>query len=142
MATYYSIPTVVEALNIDLVKARSLPYRENTLFFLVPDKHQEFGAHRFGREVFQILEPNSIIIADFTPLAVLQYFQEVQGLRKDVWLKLVDFKPLEVDFVDRYIYNRPVYLADDFEPDYNIDGLKTKYDLVPVGPIIKVEPRE
>jgi hypothetical protein len=142
MALYYSIPTVAKALDIDLVKARNLPYRENTLFFLVPDKHQEFGAQRFGREVFQILEPNSIIIADFTPLAVLQYFQEVQGLRKDVWLKLVDFKPLELDFVDRYIYNRPVYLADDLEPDYNIAGLKTKYDLVPVGPIIKVEPRE
>ena len=142
MAMYYSIPIVAEKLDIDLVKARSLPYRENTRFFLVPDKHKEYGAQQFGREVFQILEPNSIIVADFTPIAVLRYFQEVQGLRKDVWLKLVDFKPLELDFVDRYIYNRPIYLADDLEPDYNIAGLQTKYNLVPVGPIFKVVPRK
>ena len=57
-------------------------------------------------------------------------------------MKLVDFKPLELDFVDRYIYSRPIYLADDLEPDYNIAGLQTKYNLVPVGPIYKVEPRK
>jgi hypothetical protein len=142
MAFYYSVPTVVKKLNLDLVRARTLPYRDNSRFFLLPDKHNEYGAERFGREVFQILEPNSIIVCDFTPIAVLRYFQRVEGIRKDVWLKLVDFKPLELEFVDRHINDRHIYLADDLEGDYSINALKTKYDLVSVGPIIKLKPKK
>jgi len=142
MAFYYSVPTVAKKLNLDLVRARTLPYRDNSRFFLVPDKRNEYGAGRFGREVFQILEPNSIIVCDFTPIAVLRYFQRVEGIRKDVWLKLVDFKPLELEFVDSHINHRHIYLADDLEGDYSIAALKTKYDLVPVGPIIKVKPKK
>jgi 4-amino-4-deoxy-L-arabinose transferase-like glycosyltransferase len=139
---YYSVPTVTKKLDLDLVRARTLPYRDNSRFFLVPDKHNEYGAERFGREVFQILEPNSIIICDFTPIAVLRYFQRVEGIRKDVWLKLVDFKPLETEFVDRQINHKHIYLADDLEGDYSVVALKSKYDLVPVGPIIKLKPKE
>ena len=141
MAFYYSVPAMAKKLDLDLVRARTLPYRDNSRFFLVPDKHNEYGAERFGREVFQILEPNSIIVCDFTPIAVLRYFQRVEGIRKDVWLRLVDFKPLELEFVDRHINQRPIYLADNLEPDYNIEGLKSKYDLVPIGPIFKVTPK-
>jgi len=142
MTFYYSVPTVAKKLNLDLVRARTLPYRDNSRFFLVPDKRNEYGAERFGREVFQILEPNSIIVCDFTPIAVLRYFQRVEEMRKDVWLKLVDFKPLELEFVDRHIKNRHIYLADDLEGDYSIAALRSKYDLVPVGPIIKVKPKK
>ena len=138
---YYSVPILAEKLDLDLVRARTLPYRDNSRFFLVPDKHKEYGAERFGLEVFQILEPNSIIVCDFTPIAVLRYFQRVEGIRKDVWLKLVDFKPLELEFVDHQINQRHIYLADDLEVDYSIAALKSKYDLIPVGPIIKVKPK-
>ena len=139
---YHSMPLMTEALGIDLVGARKLPYRDNVRFFLVPDKHAEYGAERFGREVFQIMEPNSIIICDFTPITVLRYYQKIHNERKDVWLKLVDFEPLELDFVDRHINQRPIYLADNLEPDYNIAKLKTKYDLVPIGPIIKIKQKK
>jgi len=141
VALYYSVPAVTKKFDLDLVQARTLPYRDNSRFFLVPDKHKEYGAERFGLEVFLILEPNSIIVCDFTPIAVLRYFQRVEGMRKDVWLKLVDFKPLELEFVDRQIKNRHIYLADDLEGDYSIAALKSKYDLVPVGPIIKLKPK-
>lgn len=63
----------------------------------------------------------------------------VLGVRKDVWLKLVDFELLDVNFVDRHITERSIYLADDLEPDYNISGLKAKYAITPVGPIFKLE---
>ena len=142
MVFYYSVPTVAKRLNLDLVRARTLPYRDNSRFFLVPDKRNEYGAERFSREVFQMLEPNSIILCDFTPIAVLRYFQKVEGMRKDVWLKLVDFKPLKLEFVDRHIDDRPIYLADDLEGDYNIAAIKTKYNLVPFGPIIKLIPKK
>jgi hypothetical protein len=138
---YFCMPTIVKKYNLDLVKARSLSYRDNTRFFLVPAKHNEYGAERFGKEVFLIAAPKSIIIADFTPIAVLRYYQKVHKMRKDVWLKLIDFEPLDLEFVDRYINQRPIYLADDLEPDYNIAGLKTKYNLIRVGPIIKIEPK-
>jgi hypothetical protein len=141
IALYYSVPAVTKKFDLDLVRARTLPYRDNSRFFLVPDKHKEYGAERFGREVFQILEPNSIIVCDFTPIAVLRYFQRVEGIRKDVSLKLVDFKPLELEFVDRQIKDRNIYLADDLERDYSITALRSKYDLVPVGPIIKLKPK-
>lgn len=141
LGLYASIQPLSKALRVDLVGARSLPYRDNVRFFLVPFSDEKKGAERYGREVFNIVEPNSIIIADFTPIAVLRYYQDVLGMRKDVRLKLIDFDPLDVGFVDRYIHKRPIYLANNLEPDYNITGLKLKYDVVPVGPIFKIVPR-
>lgn len=137
---YSLMPRITSALNLDLVKARTLPYRDNTRFFLVPDKHKEYGSAKYGQEVFNLLEPNSIIIADFTPITVLRYYQKILGIRKDVTLKLVDFDPLDIEFVDRNISKRPIFLANDLEPDYNISGLKTRYEIIPVGPIFKVAP--
>ncbi len=138
---YYSIPKIADGFQRDFVGARTLPYRDNSRFFLLPDKHNEYGAKRYAEEAFAIVEPDSIIIADFTPIAVLRYFQNVLGVRKDVWLKLVDFEPLDVSFVDKYIMERSIYLADDLEPDYNISGLKVKYNLTSIGPILKITPK-
>jgi hypothetical protein len=142
IATYYAAPVLLERVNIDLVKARSLPYRDNTRFFLLPDKRNEFGAERFGREVFEMVEPNSIVVADFTPIAVLRYFQNIRRLRSDIRLELVDFEALKIEFIDRHINTSPIYLANDLEPDYNIAGLRARYNIVPYGPIFRVEPKE
>jgi hypothetical protein len=72
---------------------------------------------------------------------VLRYFQAIKQVRGDVRLKLVDFEPLKIEYIDRHIHASPIYLANDLEPDYNIAGLKARYNLIPYGPIFRVEPK-
>jgi hypothetical protein len=134
---YHSAPALVEHFRLDPVGARHLPHRDAIRFFLVPDKRHEYGAERFGRDVFKLVESGSIVVADFTPIAVLRYFQRVRGVRPDVRLTLVDFDPLDIAFVDQHIDKKPIYLAD-LSPDYNIAALKGKYGVIPVGPIYRV----
>ncbi len=138
-ASYYTVPSLMKSLGKDAVGARSLPYRDGNRFFLLPDKHGEYGAEKYAMELFQIVEPHSIVIADFTPIAVLRYYQNVHGMRKDLTLKLVDFEPLDVAYIDRHIKDKKMYLADDLEPDYNIQELKKRYKVTPVGHIFRID---
>ena len=81
---YMAVPAAANALGIDLVQARSLPYRDNQTYFLNPNKHGEDGARRFATEAFQVARPSAVIFADYTPYSVLRYVQLVEGVRPDV----------------------------------------------------------
>jgi hypothetical protein len=98
------------------------------------------------------LEPEALIIADFTPATVLDYYQQVLGMRPDVKLVYVqnagdpnddyELKP----YVDKLYGSQPIYLAD-FVPIYpksyyNVEKLLTEYKLVPLNPIYKVTREE
>jgi Protein O-mannosyl-transferase TMEM260-like len=136
IVTYHSVPMVANNRGIDLVKARSLPYRDNNRFFLLPDKSNYFGAYRFGNEVFEVVSPGSIIIADFTPRAALDYFQIIENVGRQV--KVVFNESINVpEFIADNIDKQKIYLAD-LEPYYHTDYLKEKYNIVPRGPIFQV----
>ena len=142
LSLYYNISNFCDRFHIDLVKARTLPYRDNNRFFLCPDKSGYYEPYYFSKEVFEIVEPNSVIIADFTVLAVLQYFQEVKKWRKDIKWIFVDppFIILDTEsMIDDKIDKFPIYLADDWGPYYNIEELRKKYSIVPYGPIFQLK---
>lgn len=88
VALYNVTPYVTKKLSIDLLHARSLPYRDNDEYYLNPGKRGYRGAERYAMEVLGAATKDSIIIADHTPFAVLLYYQQVHGMRKDVSLHM------------------------------------------------------
>jgi hypothetical protein len=114
-------------------------YRDTEKFFLVPDKRGCDGAERFAREVFAIVPENSVVVADFTPGAVLGYFQHVRGLRRDVLVVSPEGKDM-LKYIDRVSAERPVFMVGG-HPAYEEDLIGAKYLLVRIGPILQVVPR-
>jgi len=133
---YYNIPAILGSLNIDPVKTRSVPYRDNTRYFLVPDKSNYFGAYRYGREALAAVKPGSIIIADFTTAAVLDYFCVVE---KECPVKIIFSESIDIPpFIADNIKINNIYLADTEESYYDMKRLKEKYRFVPQGPVFRV----
>jgi hypothetical protein len=141
LVLYYITPILCDRFRIDLVKARTLPYRDNNRFFLYPGKDGYYEPYNFAKEVFEIVEPNSIIIADFTVFTVLKYFQEIKGWGRNVQWIFIDppFKPLDSEsMINDKIEKFSLYLADDWEPYYNTKDLRKKYSIIPCGPIFQI----
>ena len=140
---YFSIPPVLTKLNLQVQKIRSLPYRDNHRYFYLPDKRGYYGAKRFGQEVFNMANANSIVVADFTPMMVLKYLQTVEGVRQDIQLIRVDdpdkgYGALDVAFVEQAMSSgRSVYICDqdDYREKYNTEKLREQYHFVQKGPI-------
>ena len=131
---YWITPQVLKKARIEPLSIRTLPYRDNTRFYLWPPKNREYGARIYGIKVLESMKPNSIILADFTPEMVLRYLQEIEGMRKDVIIEDVDRfignkQENILGFIDDHINNYPVYLADD-ESYYEMERIKAKYEVV------------
>ncbi|MCJ7507213.1 MAG: glycosyltransferase family 39 protein [candidate division Zixibacteria bacterium] len=144
---YYGMPHIVKKFGIRPLKIRSLPYRDNDRYFLLPDKSSYFGAYEFGKEVFKIAEPNSIIIADFTPYEVLLYFQTIRKLRPDIELCYTwpdQRNPIDQGLIEKNIDKRAIYLVDidDYPNLYKTGYLKGKYKFVPRGPLYQIQRKE
>jgi hypothetical protein len=142
-AVYAISPRVATAAEVDLVHARTLPYRDSDRFFLNPNKHGEDGARRFGEDVFRLIKPDAVIFADYTPWTVFQYLQVVERLRPDVTLETS--RGMNGTVYVRWTFDRarrrPIYVASLSPGYYDLSALG-EYDLVPVGPIVEVRPRQ
>lgn len=145
LITYQLTPVMTKKLGIDLLRARKLPYRDNEVYFLNPSKLAYYGPREYAQKTFEALEPEATIIADYTPAAVLEYYQKILGVRPDVKMHYVqeiakaqdiyDLKP----FVDENYEKGPIYLADlAGKGYYNIENLEKEYQIIPVKPIYKV----
>ncbi len=146
--TYQLTPVLSKKLGLRLAPARPLPYRNNEEFFLNPSKTGYYGPRQYALRVFELAKPGAVIIADFTPAVVLEYYQRVLGMRPDVKLVYVqnvgnpqddnELKP----YVDKVYGPKPIYLAD-FIPEnmkyyYNAQKLLEEYKLIPLDPIYQV----
>ena len=141
---YATLPYLANRYGIELVKAKTIPYRDNQTYFLNPNKRGYDGARRFGEEALRSAPPNAVVFADYTPFAVLRYLQLVEGLRQDVQLL---FPPTTGDRVpvrwvtDETGASRPTYLASLSLDYYDFSALNHAYDLVPAGLLVEVRPR-
>lgn len=146
--TYQLTPALSKKLGLRLAPARPLPYRNNEKFFLNPSKAGYYGPRQYALRVFGLVKPEAIIIGDFTPAVVLEYYQRVMGMRPDVKLVYVqnagdpkddnELKP----YIDKVYGSQPIYLAD-FIPKnmqyyYNAQKLLEEYKLIPLDPIYQV----
>lgn len=140
---YAAMPGVSRQLGLDLVGGRTLPYRANNRYFLNPNKRGDNGARRFGIEALETVAPGAVILADFTPCAVLKYVQFVERRRSDVltcgevWGG--SHVPVRWHFEDGR--RRPLYVVAADRGYYDFSALTGQYDIVPVGPIFEVRPR-
>ena len=81
---YIAIPLMAERLEFNISTRADVPYRNDYTWFLRPWKIGYNGAERFAEEVFEILEPETVVYADNTMVYPLLYRQEVQGKRADI----------------------------------------------------------
>ncbi len=134
---YYNVLAICRAFDQKpLGNVRTVAYRDVEKFFLVPDKRGCDGAERFAREVFAIVPQNSVVVADFTPGAVLGYFQTVRGLRRDVQVVSPEGRDM-LRYIDSVSPERPLFMVGGHKA-YEEDLVQTKYLLVRVGPILQV----
>lgn len=144
----YSItPTLVEKINIDLICGRTLPYRNTNVYFLNPNKRGYRGPALFAQKTLELADQSeSVIIADFTPGVVLEYFNRIKGVTpavKVVYTTDVGTPPDDdlLTFVEENIAKKTIYLADLRSNCYNLEKLEKKYTFLHREPIWEVQPK-
>lgn len=149
---YYVAPSLARRFGlVDKVvgNVRRLHYRDNTRFYLWPSKNNEFGPYQYAILALKTFKPNTVVLADFNPGKVIEYFQEIDRRRPDVKLMInIDTyyywgnpKRDIIDFIDKWIETNPVYIADDYEPYYFCRQIKKKYDIIKAGSVFEIQRR-
>lgn len=130
-----------------IVHARTLPFRNDIEYYLVPNKNKNYGPMKYAQEIFSALPQNAILIADFTPGEVLRYYRNAYGYRNDV--DIVD--------EDHYVFmgkdggnalinyiaselkiGKSVFLADNNPQYYFIPELRKVYKIESAGIAYKI----
>jgi hypothetical protein len=114
---YDGTARLLVAANANPMNVRELPGREPNRFFLWPAKNGYFSAADYGRSALETLPPDSVLIADYTPMETIRYFRSVEGLRPDIRLRYIgpgrDLAPVVVQFPPE----TTIFLAGN-DPDY------------------------
>lgn len=137
--TYYAVPPILRYTGLDPLGARYIPYRDNARYFFLPDKSGYDGAARYGREVLEMLPPDAVILADFTPGAVLKHMQTVERLRPDVLIVGVEIPgsdgQVALKAIRQHFGDRPMYLTDyrTYPRFFAINELASEYEFAPQG---------
>lgn len=140
---YAAMPQVSNTYGLSLANGSELPYRDNSTYFLNPNKRGYDGARRFGEETLAGVPASAVIFADYTPFAVLRYLQLMEGLRPDVLLKFPGQEGrVRVAWVYEADRRRPTYVVSRSLGSYDLSGLSGHYDLLPAGLIVEVRPRD
>jgi hypothetical protein len=130
VAVYAVLPRLLAVSQINPLGVRTLPGREPNRYFLWPASNNDYGAEVYARTALEGLPPNSVLIAEHTPLEPLRYLQSIEGLRQDVQLMKIergdDLKPV----LSGIPSGKKVFIADN-NPDY--------YDLTSLSDVC-VEP--
>jgi Protein O-mannosyl-transferase TMEM260-like len=105
--------------------------------FAAVDLSDKWDVHDYGRDVLaQPLPPDSTVIGILGEMSLLRYFQETQGLRRDVATVAADQEPARLAAIDAALkQDHAVFLT---RP---LPGLENKYSLVSFGPLIQVQPK-
>ena len=122
------------------------------------DLSNSSGPRIFAEEVLNNVEPNSIILAKWSPAVVLEYYQIVQNMRPDIdiinrsRIEVAEYYHLnelgmtpeyinaqidqnEIDFLEQSIQDRTVYIIE-------YESLLSKhFKYIPVRNFFKLEPR-
>lgn len=141
VSAYYSTVLLSRALSIDIVGARIAPFRDNALYFLWPPKNDDYGPRNFAESALDQLEPDSILISDYTLIRPLMVLQKTEGRRLDVELVFVEryLKSGVVNYIANNYKSKNIYLATNNPPRYyQLDQILDKYNLVKSGIVYHV----
>ncbi len=137
---YALMPLFVSYLNIDLLHARTLPYRDNNTFFLNPNKRGYYGDRKFGEEILELSQENAVVFADFTPHSILRYLMKIEHNRPDVKLFRCDEKTdlsKRIDTIKRERPHTHIYLADNNEY-YNLEAVEETFRIKPYASFFEI----
>jgi len=118
---YAAMPRLVEASGIALNRARTLPFRDEFRYWLVPWKHNERSAELFAAAALKQAAPDGIMLADSTSIYPLLLVQRLRGLFPSVSIQyngnpLPGYSANPRAFRDR-LGNRILYVVSPF-PGY------------------------
>ena len=77
---YWTLPRIVEKLELMPSRARNLPYRDEVRYWVVPWKNSENSAQRAAIEALEEASPDGVIITDsnlYYPMKILQTSQNI-----------------------------------------------------------------
>ena len=140
---YVTAVQVVKRLNIDLVGARVLPYRDNDWYFMVPWKRGDFGPRRYAEGAFREVDANAMLIADYSVWRPLYLLQAVEAVRPDVklvWTERIMWLGTVAQYIAKQPCNQPIYLATDTpENYYQLNDIRAHYTVTKLGIVSRVE---
>jgi hypothetical protein len=128
--------------NVDLVGARTAPFRNNATYFLWPPKTGDYGPRTFAELALMDLPKDAILIADYTLWRPIYFVQAVESIRTDVEVMFVE--RLFYEGVDKWISRqsckRRVFLATINPPQYyQLDKIEARFDISQFRSIYEVE---
>ncbi len=139
--TYATAAWASHAFKLNLSGAREAPYRDADLYFLWPPKNGDFGPRKYAEEALQSVEPNALLIADYTLWRPLRLVQAVEHQREDVELAYVErLLSGGVDnYINTHINSRAIYLATN-NPGryYQLDRIQARFNISRIGVVYHV----
>jgi hypothetical protein len=90
---YAIAPILARPFTANLPGFRQIGGRDNLAYVLSPWKQNETGARVFGENILDSLPRNSVLFADYSIWAIVNYLQVVEGHRLDI--DLVELAPLD-----------------------------------------------
>lgn len=134
---YTLAPTLARPFTSNLPGFRPLPGRDNLTYVLSPWKHHETGARILGERILEALPPDSVLFADYSIWAVVNYLQVVEGARPDVELVKLPGRSAQVPLILQYQDHPRLFLADLYRY-YDIEGIRQHFDILPYGPVYQL----
>ncbi len=146
LAAYKFVPIIAEKAKINLGIKRTIPYRNEYIWFLQPWKTCYNGPELFANDVFNTVEKNAVIYADTTTVPSLLYVQEVKKKRGDV--KIISSygsskgsPEFNEQTLTKLLAEGAVYVVLPIE-GYCPAYLLKDYDFIKTGPIYRVVDRQ
>ena len=144
LVVYPLVSVTAGALATRLAPARQLPGRDPVGYYLLPPKLGYMGARHFADRTYAALERDAVLVSDWLPYQTLLYVQQVEGVRPDVRLEMINAgNDAQLTFLLTQVQRRslppPLYLADNSPPPYyEIDQIRRCFDVTPAPPVFRL----
>lgn len=142
---YITAIHTAQHFKLDLVGARSMPYRDNDHYFMWPGKRGDVGPRRYAEEALTAAKPNAILIADYSLWRPLYALQAIEGVRRDVkllWVEPLTWRGSVASYIAQAPCTQPLYLATDTPAEYyQLREVEKRWPLEKRGVVVEVSGR-
>lgn len=138
---YWAAPIIARPLAANMPGFRQIGNRDNLTYVLSPWKQSETGARVFGENILDSLPRNSVLFADYSIWAIVNYLQVVEGQRLDI--DLVELSPANSGQQLPAILahsDRPLFVAD-IGRYYDMAAIQQYFSVQPAGAVYRLVPK-
>jgi len=137
---YAVAPSIASTFWQNVPDFRPLPGRDNLTYVLSPWKHHETGARDLGEQILLTLPSHSVLFADYSIWAIVNYLQVVEKARPDVELVGLPDRGHQTSLLLQYRDTSDLFLADTYHY-YDVEEIQEYFEIVPEGPIYRLIPK-